>query len=135
MLSSDHIFIFLLCCTPTCDPPPPIHSFSPSCSRLTVTVSSPLITVPLSYNCRSKKLSSCLSLGSTLGGKLEHYIKTMWARLVCVCVCAFARARVECLHLFVCISLHEVKRLLQNVNDDRESGFTCKQLQKQHEHL
>lgn len=107
---------------------PPIHSFSPSCSRLTVTVSSPLITVPLSYNCRSKKLSSCLSSGSTLGGKLEHYIKTMWARLVCgcvcVCVCANAHAGL-CLpvHLFVCIPLHEVKRLLQNVNDDRESGL------------
>lgn len=120
MLSSDHIFIFLLCYTPTCDTP--IHSFSPSCSRLTVTVSSPLITVPLSHNCRSKKLSSCLSLGSTLGGKLEHYIKTMWARLVCGCVCVCAHAEL-CLHLFVCIPLHEVKRLLQNVNDDRESGL------------
>lgn len=107
---------FLLCYTPTCDPP--IHSFSPSCSRLTVTVSSPLITVPLSYNCRSKKLSSCLSLGSTLGGKLQHYIKTMTR------VGLRVRAHAElCLHLFVCIPLHEVKRLLQNVNNDRESGL------------
>lgn len=46
----------------------------------------------------------------------------MWARLVCGCVCVCAHAEL-CLHLFVCIPLHEVKRLLQNVNDDRESGL------------
>lgn len=82
--------IFLLRYTPTCNIPPqsPIHSLSLSRGRLTVTVCGPLIPVPpLSCECRSKKLSSCLSLGSTLGGKLERYIKTMWARLVYVCLC------------------------------------------------
>lgn len=34
---------------------------SPTCGRLAVTVSSLLITVPLSHNCRSKNLSSYLS--------------------------------------------------------------------------
>lgn len=72
-------------------PPSPIHSFSLPFCRLTVTVCGPLTPVAL-LSCQrpSTKLSSCLSLGSTRGGKLERYIKTMWARLVYrvyVCVC------------------------------------------------